>query len=150
MLMYLYFGDYYNDGHGRFQHILVDAPSQENVEKAIREVKYEFPDFFDTFAADAWDSSIGPDVEKALLKTKYPIEKFKFTNDDPSFESFTSLEELFQSDFWKYERGYSIYSMDFVMDAVIWVLNFYDAGIIPADIKYPWFDFECGYGLFYD
>lgn len=150
MLMYLYFGDYYNDGHGRFQHILIDAPSQGDIERAIREVKYEFPDFFDTFAADAWDGSIGPDVEKALLRTKYPIAKFKFTNDDPSFEPFTSLEELFQSDFWKYERKHNIYSMDFVIDAVIWVLNFYDAGIIPADIKYPWFDFGCGYGLFYD
>lgn len=149
MKIKLHFGDYFNDGHGRYETVIAEVPKLENVSRAIKDVKKKYPCFFSTFAADAYDSSIGLEVERALLETNYPVERFKVSNDDIRYEEFTSLEALFNSDEWKKMRTPS--SFDFIIDGVIWVLNAFGAGIEMSEEENSfYFDFECGYGWFYE
>ena len=75
------------------------------------------------------------------------MERFLDTNDDIGFEGFDSLEEFFNSDLWinKYER--QIFTIDFVADAIIWVLNHFGAEITPIDNDIPIIQITSGYGV---
>lgn len=150
MRMNLYFGDYFNDGHGRYYTQPIEIPSQERLDDAINRVKERYPGFFDTFACDFEDASIGIDVERALLETDYPISRFIETNDESIFENFESLPQLFSSEWWEVEQDRTICSIEFVADAVIWVLNAFGAEITPViAAKVPCHQFGSGYGLFW-
>lgn len=147
--MHLYFGDYYNDGHGRYHQVTVEVPSQEHLNQSIARVKKIYPDFFDTFCEHYEDQTIGPDVEKALIDTEYPMERFSILNDDVYFDQFESLAQMFASKEWD-EHGRCVHTIEFVADAIIWVLNAFDAEIIPlGDHNCPHHQFSAGYGMFY-
>ena len=147
MKIHLYFGDYWGDGHGKSYLQVIEAPSEEHVRLTRKKVEEQYPHFFSTFAYDYEDCSIGPEVEQALLDTNYPMERFLDTNDDIGFEGFDSLEEFFNSDLWikKYER--QIFTIEFVADAIIWVLNHFGAEITPIDNDIPIIQITSGYGL---
>lgn len=145
--MYLCFGDYYNDGHGRYHQTTIEIPSEKHLNQAIERVKKIYPHFFDTFCVHYDDRTIGTEVEKALIDTKYPMERFSILNDDVWFDQFESLEQMFASDKWKEFR--CVHSIEFVADAIIWVLNAFDAEIILIDDRnYPRHQFSAGYGMF--
>lgn len=149
MLMDLHFGDYYNDGHGRYHTVTVEIPNEQHLHAAIAQVKEKYPNFFDTFCHGYEDQSIGPDVEKALLETDYPAEKFAETNDDVIWDQFETLSQLFSSEIWAdAESGQGVTSINFVVDATVWVLNAFGAEITVMP-KNPSHEFSSGYGMFY-
>lgn len=147
--MDLHFGDYYNDGHGRYHTVTVEIPSEQHLRAAVAQVEEKYPGFFDTFCIGYEDQSIGPDVEKALLETDYPVEKFAETNDDIVWDQFETLSQLFFSDIWTdAESGYGVTSINFIVDAIVWVLNAFGAEITVMP-KNPNYTFSSGYGMFY-
>ena len=148
MLINLYFGDYCNDGHGRYHHVCIEAPSEELVIKAKEKIEKDYPKFFKQFAYRYMDNSIGPQVEESLLTANYPIERFIEYQDDIKYDDFTSLKELFDSEIWENDE-HRIHSIDLVADATIWMLNYYGAQAKEITCpKAPTITFTAGYGLF--
>lgn len=148
MLINLYFGDYYDDGHGHYERVCIDAPNEGFIARALEFLDADYPHFFEQLAHDYMDASIGPEVEAALLKAEYPLERFLDMNDDNIYENFSSLQELFESEQWDSD-GHLICSINFVADATIWMLNYYgaQATVVPPPPA-PTFSFTAGYGLF--
>ena len=154
MKMYLPFGDWSHDGHGQYEKVLIDAPSMEHLLKAQKQITEKYDRFFwQGFADEYEDATITEDIEKALIETNYPIERFKESMDDSRYEEFTSLKEIFESEEWE-----SYVTLDLVIDAFIWLLNAYGAEItrlddkddIPMICNWTCHGFETvGYGCFY-
>ena len=158
MKMYLPFGDWSDDGHGKYEKILIDAPSMQHLRNAQVKLEERYGKFFwSDFAQEYKNSMIGEDVQKALLETNYPIEKFSEAMDDVRFDEYTSLGELFKSKFWNEQQEWSV-TLDLVIDAFIWLLNAYGAQItrldeeekIPMICNWTCNGFETvGYGCFW-
>lgn len=135
MKMYLPFGDWSDDGHGKYEKILIDAPSMQHLRNAQVKIEERYGKFFwSDFAQEYDNSTIGEDVQKALLETNYPIEKFLEAMDDVRFDEYTSLGELFKSKFWNEQQEWHI-TLNLVIDAFIWLLNAHGAEIIRLDEK---------------
>lgn len=148
MLINLYFGDYYDDGHGHYYHTCVEAESADIISAAKEKIKEDYPHFFDQLAYHYMDNSIGPEVEKALLAASYPAERFCEKMDDTEYDEFESLEAIFNSELWE-DNEHRIYTIELVADIVIWMLNYYGANVIEVEKpKYPTVTFTAGYGLF--
>lgn len=135
MKMYLPFGDWSDDGHGKYEKILIDAPSMQHLRNAQVKIEERYGKFFwRDFAQEYENSTIGEDVQKALLETNYPIEKFLEAMDDVRFDEYTSLEELFKSEFWNEQQEWYV-NLDLVIDAFVWLLNAHGAEITRLDEK---------------
>ena len=155
MKFYIPFGDYSGDGHKQYCNVLVSAPSMETVAAAQKfyEEKYDSW-FWRNYANDYGDASITPKIEQALLDTNYPPERFSQCQDDIRFDDFETLEELFNSNFWKEEWASNI-TLDTCIDTFIWLLNAAGAEIIREE-QYPVIGWDygqfksVGYGCFYE
>ena len=157
MKMYLPFGDWSNDGHGRYEKILIEAPSMQQIRDAQIKIEEQYGKFFWSEFAEEYDNpTIGENVQKALLETKYPIERFAESMDDIRFDEYASLAKLFESEFWNEQQEWYV-CLDLVIDAFIWLLNAYGAQIIRlSDSEIPMIcNWTCngfetvGYGCFW-
>lgn len=153
MKMYLPFGDWSNDGHGRYEKVLIDAPSMGHLREAQIKIEEKYGKSFWRDYAEEYDNPyISEEIENALIEANYPIEKFKCTLDDIRFEEYATLRELFNSEYWE---GYV--TIDLVIDSFIWLLNAHGAQItrldeddIPLICNWTCHGFETvGYGCFY-
>lgn len=151
MKMYLPFGDWSDDGHGKYKNVLIEAPSMEHLLKAQARIKEKYGEyFFQGMAHDYEESNFTPDVWQALIDTDYPIDRFVVIEDTNDWNGMTSLQEVLAADPNPY------ISLDFVIDAFIWLLNAYGAEIIPSDDDIPMIcNWTChgfetvGYGCFW-
>lgn len=151
MKMYLPFGDWSDDGHGKYKKVLIEAPSMEHLLKAQIRIKEKYGEyFFQGMAHDYEESNFTPDVWQALIDTDYPIDRFVVVEDTNEWDGMTSLQEVLAVDPNPY------LSLDFVIDAFIWLLNAYGAEIIPSDEDIPMIcNWTChgfqtvGYGCFW-
>ena len=155
MKFYIPFGDYFGDGHKQYCNVLVSAPSMEGVAAAQKFYEEKYDEWFwRKYADDYGDPSITPEIEQALLDTNYPIERFSQYQDDISFDDFKTIEELFNSDFWKEGWKRNI-TLDTCIDTFIWLLNAAGAEIM-REPDYPVIGWSfgqfksVGYGCFYD
>lgn len=141
------------DGHGQYEKILISAPSMSNLLNAQQKIKNEYGEFFfQSFATDYMDSSIGDDVWRALEDTGYPVERLIGKDDVNDWTGIKSLAEVRE-----YDESPSL-SLDVIIDMFIWLLNCYGAEIIRLDLKeeipminnWTCSGFETvGYGCFY-
>ena len=154
MKMYLPFGDWSDDGHGKYEKVLIEAPSMEHLRKAQIEIEEIYgKDFWRGFAEEEYeDPTLSEKVQAALLESSYPIERFAKFRDDCKVDKFNNLNEFFQSD---YYIDYWV-NLDLVVDAFIWLLNWKGAEItrseeeIPMICNWTCHGFETvGYGCFY-
>lgn len=151
MKMYLPFGDWSDDGHGKYKNVLIEAPSMEHLLNAQKRIKEKYGEyFFQGMARDYEESNFTPDVWQALIDTDYPIDRFVVVEDTNEWDGMTSLQEVLAVDPNPY------LSLDFVIDAFIWLLNAYGAEIIPSDEDIPMIcNWTChgfetvGYGCFW-
>ena len=158
MKMYLPFGDWSDDGHGRYETVLIEAPSMEHLLNAQIKIKEKYGEhFFSSFANDYEEPYIGEKVWQALIDTNYPIERFRETQDDIMWDKCNSITEVIA--FAESEEYDDIYvTLDTVKDAFIWLLNAFGAEIkvceeyekIPMICNWTCNGFEdVGYGCFY-
>lgn len=161
MKFFIPFGDWSNDGHGRYTTVLVEAPSMEHLLNAQIKIKEKYGKyFFTSFANDYGESYIGETVWQALIDTNYPFERFLDKQDDIGLEKYHSLTEVL--DFvrcYEEENEENVWlTLETVEDAFIWLLNAFGAEIkvceehekIPMICNWTCPGFEdVGYGCFY-
>ena len=153
MKMYIPFGDWSDDGHGKYVRILVEAPSMEGLLMAQKRIKEKYGErFFDGYADKYEHPYLSSIIWEALIDTNYPIERmieYEEVNDWTGCESVqTALEE----------DDNPAVSLDFVIDTFIWLLNAFGAEIVQLDKRdeipmicnWTCHGFETvGYGCFY-
>lgn len=153
MKMYLPFGDWSDDGHGKYEKVLIEAPSMEHLRKAQMEIEEIYgEDFWRDFAEEYENPTLSKKVQAALIDSSYPIERFAEFRDDCEIDKFNSLNDLFHSD---YYIDYWV-NLNLVVDAFIWLLNWKGAEItrdeeeIPMICNWTCPGFETvGYGCFW-
>ena len=153
MKMYLPFGDWSDDGHGKYEKYLIEAPSMEHLLVAQIKIKTKYGyDFFRHMANDYDNSSFGKEVWQALIDTNYPVERMREKEDVNTWDKCKSIQEVLELDSNPY------LSLDFIVDAFIWLLNAHGAEIkvldehdsIPMICNWTCPGFETiGYGCFY-
>ena len=151
MKMYLPFGDWSDDGHGKYKQVLIEAPSMEHLFNAQKIIKEKYgQDFFRDMAEKYEEPHFTLRVWHALMDADYPIDRFIKVEEVNDWEGMTSFEEVLEED------HNPILSINFVIDAFIWLLNAHGAEIIPSDEDIPMIcnwtcrDFETvGYGCFW-
>lgn len=151
MKMYLPFGDWSDDGHGKYTNVLIEAPSMEQLRDAQDKIKEIYgEDFFDNFAQEYEEPFLGKKIWDALITTDYPIDKFIELDEYNNWEGMKSLDQVLAKDSNPYV------SFEFVADAFIWLLNAYGAEIKLSDEDIPMIcNWTCpgfetvGYGCFF-
>ena len=151
MKMYLPFGDWSDDGHGKYKNVLIEAPSMEHLLQAQIALKEKYGQFFFNGMAENYDEPyLSEEVWQALIDTNYPVERFAITQDTCEWDEMTNLQEVLAVDSNPYV------SLDCVIDAFIWLLNAYGAEITLSDEDIPMIcNWTChgfetvGYGCFY-
>ena len=153
MKMYLPFGDWSDDGHGKWDKVLIDAPSMERLLNAQKKIKAIYGEHFFNGMADKYEEPhFSEDIWQALKDSNYPIERMRETEDWNDWSDCKSIDEVLAVD------EYPSLSIGFVMDAFIWLLNWQGAEITRLDAKEdipmicnwtcPGFE-TVGYGCFY-
>lgn len=130
MKMYLPFGDWSDDGHGKWDKVLIDAPSMEHLLNAQKKIKAIYGDhFFDGMADQYEEPHFSEDIWQALKDSNYPIERMWETEDWNDWSNCNSIDEVLAED------EYPSLSLNFIMDAFIWLLNWQGAEITRLDSK---------------
>lgn len=130
MKMYLPFGDWSDDGHGKWDKLLIDAPSMEHLLNAQKKIKAIYGDhFFDGMAEHYEEPHFSEDIWQALKDSNYPIERMWETEDWNDWSDCNSIDEVLAED------EYPSLSLNFIMDAFIWLLNWQGAEITRLDSK---------------
>ena len=128
MKMYIPFGDWSDDGHGKYDKVLVDAPSMKALYDAQKCLCARYGnDFFDEYADRYEESTLGPKIWQALKDTNYPIERLIEYEDVNNWKGMTSIDDVLE-----YDPNPSV-CLDFVEDTFIWLLNAFDAEIVRLD-----------------
>ena len=144
---YIPFGDWSDDGHGKYVNILVQAPSMEHLLNAQKNIRGDYGDnFFDGFAQGYEESEFSETVWKALVDNDFPVD---YLEDEYDISNCETLE-----DFLEIEPNPYI-SIDICVNAFIWLHNRYGA-FITKETDYPIIcNWTChgfktvGYGCFY-
>ncbi len=156
------FGDWSNDGHGRYETVLVEAPSMETVLEAQNKIREKYGNYFFSDYAEQYDQSyLSPSIWNALEDTNYPVERFKEKQGDIHWEECRSIAEVrkkFIGENGHYCEDLFYVTLDTVKDTFIWLLNAFGANIkvceehelIPMICNWTCPGFETvGYGCFY-
>lgn len=154
MKAYLPFGDWSDDGHGKYVNVLVDIHSMNDLLEAEKDIKAKYGKyFFADFANEYEESWLSQECWQALIDNKMPVSILIDYDENNDWHGVESLEQALELD----ERP-SV-SLSFVIQAFIWLLNQYGANILllPEDQDIPQINnwtcpgFETvGYGCFYD
>lgn len=130
MKMYLPFGDWSDDGHGKWDKVLIDAPSMEHLLNAQKKIKAIYGEhFFDGMADQYEEPHFSEDIWQALKDSNYPIERMWETEDWNDWSECNSIDEVLAVD------ACPSLSLSFIMDAFIWLLNWQGAEITRLDAK---------------
>lgn len=130
MKMYLPFGDWSDDGHGKWDKVLIDAPSMEHLLNAQKKIKAIYGDhFFDGMADQYEEPHFSEDIWQALKDSNYPIERMWETEDWNDWSECNSIDEVLAVD------ACPSLSLNFIMDTFIWLLNWQGAEITRLDAK---------------
>lgn len=128
MKMYIPFGDWSDDGHGKYDKVLVEAPSMKALYDAQKCLCARYGnDFFDGYADQYEESTLSPKIWQALKDTNYPIERMIQIEDVNDWTGITSIDDVLE-----YDSNPTI-CLDFVEDTFIWLLNAFDAEIVRLD-----------------
>ena len=160
MQFFIPFGDWSDDGHGKYVTELVEAPSMEHLLNAQIKIKEKYGNrFFSSYANDYEEPYLGDEIWQALIDTSYPIERFLERQDDIFWEKCTCIADvvaLGESDHYDSDNIYV--TLETVKDTFIWLLNAFGAEItvcedhqkIPMICNWTCNGFEdVGYGCFY-
>lgn len=153
MKMYIPFGDWSDDGHGKYDKVLVDAPSMDSLYNAQKRICARYgEDFFDGYADRYEEPNLSEVIWQALIDTKYPIERMIQIEEINDWNGMKSIEEALAAD------PNPDVCLEFVEDTFIWLLNAFGAEItkleeyegIPTICNWTCPGFETvGYGCFY-
>ena len=128
MKMYIPFGDWSDDGHGKYERVLVEAPSMQDLYNAQKCLCARYGnDFFDGYADRYEEPNLSETIWKALIDTGYPVERMIEIEEINNWEGIKSIEEALAED------PNPDVCLEFVIDTFIWLLNAFDAEIVRLD-----------------
>lgn len=156
MRAYLPFGDWSGDGHSRYENILVDIKSMDDISLAQQKIRQEYGEkFFNNYANNYGEPKISPECWQALIDHNMPIDILEDSEmidlEDIDNDTIRNINDFIR----KYPDPYV--SLEFVEYSFIWLLNQYGANItiLPDDEDIPQInswncpDFRSvGYGCF--
>lgn len=153
MKAYLPFGDWSGDGHSRYEDVLVDIKSMDDISLAQQKIRQKYGDnFFNNYANNYGEPKISSKCWQALIDHNMPIDILEDSEMlDPEDDRIYNIQ-----DYLKYYPNPYV-SLEFVEYSFIWLLNQYGANItiLPDDDDIPqingWTcsDFKSvGYGCF--
>lgn len=149
MEVWMGFGDYYGDGHGRSEIIQVSVRDKSDIFNAEECIKRKYGDhFFSGFANDYQDSHLSKEIWKALIENGYSVSQALqagLDDYDYGFDECSSWEEVFN----KIPMEELTVEIDLVIDAYIFLLNRFGAGIKVLPRPYVYLA-DAGYGCFDD
>lgn len=129
MKMYLPFGDYSGEGHKQWDKVLIEAPSMEHLLEAQKKIKAKYGEnFFEGFATEWEEPTLTGKIWNALIVEGYPISKLIEKDDVNDWSGLEWYEFAL-----KYLPTNPFVSIEFVIDAFIWLLNKFGAEIICLD-----------------
>ena len=154
MKAYLPFGDWSDDGHGKYHNVLVDIHSMQELLEAEKDIKTKYgKNFFEQFANEYEESWLSKTCWQALIDSKMPVSMLIRYDDVNDWTGVESVEQALELD------ECPSLSLEFIEHAFIWLLNSYGANImilddndgIPQINNWTCPGFETvGYGCFYD
>lgn len=154
MKAYLPFGDWSEDGHGKYINVLVDIHSMNDLLEAEKDIKAKYGKyFFQEFANEYEESWLSDTCWQALIDSQMPVSILINYDENNDWRGIESIEQALELD------NRPSVSLAFVVQAFIWLLNQYGANILflPKDQDIPQINnwtcpgFETvGYGCFYD
>lgn len=140
--IYIPFGDWANDGHGRYEKVMVLARSEENLRQAVDNIREKYGErIFDGIASNYQDGSISEEVYKILVDNHY------------DFENLTTTEDcLSPLGGWQnyVKEGFGL-MLETVQNIYFFLLRLGGAIFEVSQEEIPLFTYESvGYGCFYD
>ena len=128
MKMYLPFGDWSDDGHGKYDKLLIDAPDMSSLLEAQTKLKEKYGDkmFGRHFASFYEEPNVGEEVWQALQDTGWT------PADVLNYDSYFEFDDLSLEEYREMEGEYL--SICAIQSMFIWLLNAYGAGITCLDI----------------
>lgn len=143
---YIPFGDWSDDGHGKYINILVQAPSMEHLLEVQNRIKNIYgKDFFEGFAQDYEENLFSEKIWQALVDCNMPLD---YLVDEYNISGYETLE-----DFLKVRPNPEVY-IDTTINAFLWLMNSHGASI-TRETDYPMIcNWTCpgfetvGYGCF--
>lgn len=148
---YFHFGDYYGDGHRQYVTICLQSPkTREELDAILTKIEFKHPSFnnWDTGLAKQFDEPhIGDIAWDEIIELGYPYEKLGQMLDDLEFDKYEGWEALKA----EYQLSDIYVNIELIMDIWLFVMNYYGAELeeIIEDTSNH-FDFDFGYGCFYD
>ena len=143
---YIPFGDWSDDGHGKYVNILVQAPSMEHLLEVQNHIKNIYgKDFFEGFAQNYEENVFSEKIWQALVDCNMPLD---YLVDEYNISGYETLE-----DFLKVRSNPEVY-IDTTINAFLWLMNSHGASI-TRETDYPMIcNWTCpgfetvGYGCF--
>lgn len=128
MKAYLPFGDWSDDGHGKYHNVLVDIHSMQELLEAEKDIKTKYGKyFFDNFANEYDAPRLSKECWQALMDSGMPVSmliKYDAYNDWTGVESVAQALSI--------DPNPNL-SLEFIEHAFIWLLNSYGANIMILD-----------------
>ena len=147
--IYIPFGDWSNDGHGRYEKVMVLAQSEENLRQAVDNIREKFGRrIFDEIANDYGDSSISENIYNILVDNGYDFTKIGELEDVCDDYVPNGWQEYIKNEVVNGKCGLMLETIE---DIYFFLLRLGGAKfeVCPQDI--PMFTYESvGYGCFYD
>ena len=153
MKMYIPFGDWSDDGHGKYERVLVEAPSMESLLEAQKRIRAKYGDkFFEDYADQYEEPYLSDAIWQALIDTGYPADRALEMIGVSEWIEYKSLQEILAVD------PCPGVCLDFVVDSFIWLLNAFGGEVkqldkkddIPMICNWTCHGFETvGYGCFW-
>lgn len=146
---YFHFGDYCNDGHGRYATICVQTPkTRAEIQEIINKVDFKHPAInnWNNGLAIAYENNhIGNLVWDEIIALGYPLSRLVEKCDDCVLD-YPSWEKLREH----YDLSTLYAGIDLVIDIYLFMLNYYGAELEEVEVEHSnHFDFGYGYGCFY-
>lgn len=144
--IYIPFGDWANDDHGRYEKVIVLARSEENLWQAVDNIKEKYGQYiFEGLANQYQDSSISEDIYKILIDNQYDFSKI------PELEDIPEDREEYYKPYEEHVKNSSALPLKTIQDIYFFLLRLGGAIFEISQEEIPLFTYESvGYGCFYD
>ena len=140
-----HFGDYYNDGHGRYITVHCQSPkNKEEIQEISKRVLETYPQLDDWriggLCINYEESNPDWRVLECMIAVNFPFQRL-IEACDFGDDQFTSWEDA-------YDNGDIFFTEEFVAEIWIWFMNAFGAELEVIEDDAVHFSYHFGYGCF--
>jgi hypothetical protein len=147
--IYIPFGDWSNDGHGRYERVMVLAQSMEDLRQAVDNIREKYgPHIFDEIANEYGYSGISENIYNILVDNGYDFSKVGELEDIADDYAPEGWQEYIKNEIVNNHNGLMLTTIE---DIYFFLLRLGGARFEVCKDDIPMFTYESvGYGCFYD